>query len=245
LTACANCGRELPEGAFFCPDCGTSTVTFSAAHAGVSPSHFNSGITATSPPLTAEPGAPPVDTVLPPPQPSPEERRPRLGGRRGLVLAVIAILAVLLVGTTFEAGMLLGSGTAPAVNSPSDPLSGGQLYAAYSANLAQATASYTNKTVYIQDSLDAGVFIDNSGQSYSSVDSGNVVLFWSSQAQLSGLSAGSTVLAKCWVNGEQLPPGDQYLSSVALGPVVVLENCALVNTQSQSAASVSVSQAYD
>jgi hypothetical protein len=243
LTACSNCGRDLPEGAFFCPGCGASALDYSAAHTDISPSHFNSGITATSPPQTTGPAPPTDDSGLAPPAPSPEERKSRLVGRRGLVLAVIAILAVLLVGTTFEAGML-GPGPAPAVNSPSDPLSGGQLYAAYAANLSQATASYTNKTVYIQDSLDAGVFVDNSGQYYSSVDSGNVILFWSSQSQLSGLGAGSMVLAKCSVNGEQLPPGAGYLGG-ALGPVVVLENCALVGTQSQSAPSVSVTQAYD
>jgi len=148
------------------------------------------------------------------------------------VLAVIAILAVLLVGTTFEAGML-GSGAGPAVNSASTPLTGGQLYAAYAANQSQATASYTNKTVYIQDSLDFGVGLDqNTGQYFSSVDSGNVILFWSSQSQLGRLSAGSMVLAKCSVVGEQPSPGAGY--------VLVLKDCAFFCVQPQAAPSALV-----
>jgi len=231
LTACPHCGRELPEGALFCPDCGTA-IAFSVAQPGMSPSHFNSGMTATSPPLTAEPAASAGDSGFVPPY-APEERRSFLAGKRGLMLAVIAILAVLLVGTTFEAGML-GSGAAPAVNSPNTPLTGGQLYAAYEANLSQATASYTNKTVYIQDSLDFGVGVDQStGQYFSSVDSGNVVLFWSDQSQLGQLSAGSMVLAKCSVDGEQPSTGAGY--------VLVLKDCALVSVQSQAASTAGVS----
>jgi zinc-ribbon domain len=244
LNTCSTCGRELPEGALFCPGCGASAVDFSAAHTDISPSHFNSGMTATSP-LATEPAAPTGDSgFAPPPPPPPEERRSYLSGRRGLVLAVITILAVLLVGTSFEAGML-GQGSAAAVNSPSDPLSGGQLYAAYAADPSRASASYTNKTVYIQDSLDFGIAMDNSGQFYSTVDSGNVILFWSSQSQLGGLAAGSTVLAKCSVNGQRFPPGAAYLESGALGPVVVLDDCALVSAQSQATASAAVSMDYD
>lgn len=153
------------------------------------------------------------------------------------MLAIIAVLAVLLVGATFETGML-GSGAAPAVNSASNPLSGGQLYAAYQANQARATASYTNKTVYIRDSLDFGVGIDYStGQYYSSVDSGNVILFWSQPSQLSQLSAGTTVLAKCSVDGEQFSPGAGYL--------LILQDCALVSMQSQTGTSASISATND
>jgi hypothetical protein len=238
LTACSNCGRELPEGALFCPDCGTSAEGVSVAQSEMSPSHFNSGITATSPPLTTESSVPAGDSgFAPPPPSSPEERkRSFFAGKRGLMLGIIAILAVLLVGSTFETGML-GSGAAPAVNSASNPLTGGELYAAYAANEAQATASYTNKTVYIQDSLDSGVGMDyNNGQYYSSVDSGNVILFWSSQSQLGQLSAGSTVLAKCSVNGEQFSQGGYFL---------ILEGCALVSVQSQTSTSISVSVAND
>ena len=230
MTACSNCGREQPEGALFCPGCGASAVAFSVAQTDVSPSHFNSGMTATSPPLTAEPAAPPADSGFVPPY-APEEKRSFFAGRRGLVLAVIAILAVLLVGTTFETGMF-GS-AASAVNSASTPLTGGELYAAYADNQSQATASYTNKVVYIQDSLDFGVGLDqNTGQYFSSVDSGNVLLFWSSQSQLGQLSAGSMVLAKCSVGGEQ-SSGAAY--------VLVLKGCSLVGSQSQAATSASVS----
>ena len=195
-------------------------------------------MTATSPPLTAQPPAPPGDSgFVPPSSPLPEEKKSFVARRRGILLAVIAILAVLLVGTTFEAGMF-GSGAAPAVNSASNPLTGGQLYAAYAANQSQATASYTNKTVYIQDSLDFGVGLDqNTGQYFSSVDSGNVVLFWSSPSQVGQLSAGSMVLARCSVSGEQSSPGAGY--------VLVLKDCALVGVQSQAITSASVRVAYD
>ena len=236
MTACSNCGRELPEGALFCPGCGASAVDFSVSRTDISPSHFNSGMTATSPPVTTEPGSPSGDPGLAPPlsSSSPDERKPSFfARRRRLILAIIAILAVLLVGTTFETGML-GSGAAPAVNSASTPLTGGQLYEAYAANQSQATVSYTNKTVYIQDSLDFGVGLDqNTGQYYSSVDSGNVLLFWTSPSQLGQLSAGSMVLARCSVNGEQSSPGAGY--------VLVLKDCALVSVQSQAASSFSVS----
>ncbi len=239
MTACSNCARELPEGALFCPDCGTSAAGFSVAQPGMSPSHFNSGMTATSPPLTAQPAAPPGEpgsAYLPPSWPE-ERRRSSLRGRRGLMLAIIAILAVLLLGTTFESG-LLNPGEAPAVNSASNPLTGEELYAAYATNETQAAASYTNKTVYIQDSLDSGVGMDyGTGQYYSYVDAGNVVLYWSSQSQLGQLSAGYTVLAKCSVNGERLSPGSGYL--------LILEDCALVSVQSQTTTSVSISMNYD
>ena len=243
MTACSTCGRELPEGALFCPSCGASAVDYSAAHTDVSPSHFNSGITATSPLLTTEPASPARDSGFAPPPRAPKEKKSWHSGRRGIALAVIAILAVLLVSITFETGML-GPGSAPAVNSPSNPLTGGQLYAAYAADPSQASASYTNKTVYIQDSLNS-TSVDNGGQYYSYVDSGNVILFWSSQSHVNGLSAGSIVLAKCSVNGRQFPAGAEYLSSAALGPVVVLDDCALVSSQTQITASATVSMAYD
>ena len=75
MTACSNCGRELPEGAFFCPDCGASALAFSVAQTDISPSHFNSGMTATSPPLMAEPIAPAGDSGLAAP-PSAENKTP-------------------------------------------------------------------------------------------------------------------------------------------------------------------------
>jgi hypothetical protein len=240
LSVCSNCARELPEGALFCPSCGASAVAFSAAQTDVSPSHFNSRMTATSPPLVAEPGAPAGESgFLPPWSPLPEERRSFFARRRrGVLLAIIAVLAVLLIGTTLETGAMFGSGAGPAVNSASDPLTGGQLFAAYAANESQATASYTNKTVYIQDSLDFGVGLDqNTGQLFSTVDSGNVVLYWNSPSQLGQLTAGSMVLARCSVSGEQPTPGSGYL--------LVLTHCALVSVHSQVATSASLSEAYD
>ena len=237
MTFCSNCGRELPEGALFCPDCGTSAVDFSVAQSDVSPSHFNSGMTATSPPQTT--AQPEESGFALPPSPSPQERRrSSFAGRRGLMLAIIAILAVLLVGATFETGMLgSGVGSDPAVNSASTPLTGGQLYTAYAANESQAAASYTNKTVYIQDSLDFGVGRDyRTGQYYSSVDSGTVILFWSNPSQVAQLSAGATVLAKCSVEGVQFSPRAGYL--------LYLQGCDLVSVQSQATTTTTTAISY-
>jgi hypothetical protein len=234
LTACSKCGRELPEGALFCPECGASAVDYSIQQPDLSPSHFNSVMTSSFPPMTTPPVIPTDDPGFPlSTPPFPEE--PKRPGRKRLVLALIVALAVLLVGATFESGML-GSTPIPVVNSPSTPLTGGQLFTAYASNQTQADASYTNKTVYIQDSLDFGVGTDyNTGQSYSSVDSGSVILFWSSQAQLGQLVAGTTVLAKCSVAGVEFSPGS--------GDLLILQDCALVSVQSQATTTASVSAA--
>jgi hypothetical protein len=230
LTACSNCGRDVPQGAPFCPDCGAAVAGSTVTQPAMSPSYFNSGITATSPPPTTEPAAPL-------PSLPGEKRQSRFPGKRGTMLVIIAVLAALLVFSTFETG-LLGSPAAPAVNSASDPLTGGQLYTAYADNQSRAAASYTNRTVYIKDNLDFGVGRDlNTGQYYSSVDSGNVILFWSTPSQLGQLAAGSTVLAKCSVNGVEFSPG--------AGNVVVLVNCALVSVQSGSKTTASISVANE
>ena len=235
MTACSNCGRELPQGALFCPDCGTSAVTFSVGQSGVSPSHFNTGMTATSPPNAPEDKAPYVPLASPYPE---EKRRTSLTGRRGLLVAIIAILAVVLTGVLFEAG-IPGSGEGPAVNSASTPLTGQQLYAAYSTNHSQADASYTNKTVYVQDSLDLGVVRDSTtGQYYSYVDSMAVVLYWNSQSQVGQLSQGATVLAKCFDSGVELSQDGGYL--------LLLQDCDLISVRSLSATtSVSISMNND
>ena len=234
MTKCANCGRELPDGALFCPDCGVKPGDFTAAQSDFSPSHFNSGTTSTSPPQMSAP----VDDggFATPPSPSPEEaRRPSSSGRKRLVLAVIAILAVLLVATSFESGLLgTGAGSSPVVNSARTPFTGQQLYAAYASNQSQADAAYTNKTIFIQDSLDFGVTQDfNSGQYFSSVNSGTVILVWNNQTQVSQLNQGSTVLAKCSVEGAVFSPGTGYQ--------VYLQDCELVNVQSLSATTTTAS----
>ena len=88
--------------------------------------------------------------------------------------------------------------------------------------------------MYIQDSLDFGVGQDfSTGQYYSSVDSGSVILFWSGQSQLGQLASGATVLAKCSVDGQQFSP--------AAGDLLILQDCTLVNVQSQSSTTASVS----
>ncbi|MDG7006518.1 MAG: zinc ribbon domain-containing protein [Nitrososphaerota archaeon] len=219
MAACSSCGGDLPEGAVFCPVCGARALDSTALDPDVSPSHFNAGVTSTLPGTAEGEGAVP-------PLPAQEATR-RPSGRRRLALAAIAILVVLLVGVALESGYMgPGAGASgAAVNSASDPFTGGQLYSAYSANLSKASASYTNKTVYIQDTLDFGVGQDaNTGQFYSTVDSGAVVLFWSSQSQsqLGGLFPGATVLARCSVQG--VGPGSQ----------LYLEGCDLISAQSQS-----------
>jgi hypothetical protein len=228
LSACTNCGTELLTGALYCPNCGARAVDFSLPQTDVSPSHFNAGMTATAQPQTT--AAPEVAGFASPPFPFPEEKkRSTLSGRGKLMVAIIGILVVLLVGATFEAGILgVSAGGSPAINSPSTALSGQQLYAAYSANQSQAAASYTNKTLYIRDSLDFGVNQDFSGQYFSSINSGTVILIWNTQAQVSQLYPGSVVLAKCSVQGLQASQG---------GYLLYLQGCNLVSVQTQTSTS--------
>jgi len=165
-----------------------------------------------------------------PPSPFPEEKkRSTMSGRGKLMVAIIGVLVLLLVGATFEAGILgVSAGGVPAINSPSTPLTGAQLYAAYSANQSQAAASYTNKTLYVRDSLDFGVNQDFSGQYFSSINAGTVILIWSTQAQVAQLYPGSVVLAKCSVEGFQASQG---------GYLLYLQGCNLVSVQTQTATS--------
>lgn len=203
--------------------------------ADVSPSHFNATMTTTSPPQETQPGP---GWAAPPPPPQ-EEKKPGLMARRGVVLAVIVVLAILLIGTTFETGLLGPVVGTSAVNSPSSPFTGQQLYSAYLDNQAQATATYTNKTVYIQDTLDFGVSVDlRSGEYYSTVDSGAVILIWNNPSQVTQLSAGNTVLAKCSVAGAVQSFGGR-------GLYVYLEDCDLIKVQSQSSTATSTSQSFN
>jgi hypothetical protein len=233
LSQCPTCGRELPEGALYCPDCGAGPIDYSIAQSDVSPSHFNSGMTATSQPQTTIP-TDDAEFAVPPP-PFPEEKNQSSSSsssffrRRGLALTIIIALVILLVGVAFEAGLLgMQAGTGHAINSASTPFTGQQLYAAYSANQSQADASYNNKTVYIQDSLDFGVGIDSGGNYFSTVNSGSVILIWSDLAQVGQLSQGEMVLAKCSVVGLQSSPLGGGLS-------LYLQNCDLISVQSQTA----------
>jgi hypothetical protein len=215
----------MPEGALFCPDCGARAPEYSVAQSDLSPSHFNSGVTATSQPQTTLASPDGSALAVSPPSPPEEKRRGSLAGRRGVALVVIVALAVLLVGVSLEAGVL-GTSGGPSVNSASTPLTGQQLYAAYGANRTQADASYTNKTIFIRDSLDFGVGVDRAGQYFSSVNSGLVILVWGDQAQVGRLSQGDTVLAKCSVAGTQPGLGGGY--------VLYLRNCDLISVRSQT-----------
>jgi zinc-ribbon domain len=228
LSPCPNCGRELPQGALFCPDCGARAADNTIPRYDMSPSHFNSGITATSPPQTTATADDPG--FSPPPE---EKRRSSFAGRKGLALVVIAALAVLLIGVTLEGGAL-GPGGGHVVNSEGMPFTGQELYAAYAANQTQADASYANRTVYIQDSLDFGVGINSAGHYFSSINSGSVVLIWSGQAQVGQLAQGDVVLARCSVAGMQ--------PSLRGGYVLYLQNCDLIKVQSTTT-SMSLSEA--
>lgn len=209
-----------------------SVTGVTLTQADFSASHLNAGMTATAPPQET----PPQDSGWPSSPPAQEAKRPGLLARRGVVLAVIAILAILLVGTTFETGVIGSVTGATAINSPSSPFTGQQLYTAYLDNQAQATTQYTNKTVYIQDTLDFGVSVDlRSGEYYSTVDSGAVVLIWSNPSQVGQLSAGNTVLAKCSVAGAVGGPGGRTYMEV------YLENCDLIKVQSQTGTQASSS----
>jgi zinc-ribbon domain len=232
LSPCPKCGQELPQGALFCPECGARAADYSVPRYDVSPSHFNSGMTATSRPQTTV-SADDSGFAPPPPPPPEENRRSSFAGRRGLALAVIVALAVLLVGVTLEGGVL-GSGAGPAVNSAGTPFTGQELYAAYAANQTRADSSYANKTVYIQDSLDFGVGIDSAGHYFSSINSGSVVLIWSGQAQVGQLAQGDVVLARCSVAGAQ--------PSLRGGYVLYLQDCELIKVQSTTI-SISLSEA--
>jgi hypothetical protein len=235
LTACPSCGRELPLGALFCPDCGVPTANFGQAT--LTPSHFNSGTTSTSP-LQAQAGG--GFAYQPPARPD-EVRRPSHGARRAVALAIIAVLAFLLVATTFEGGLLSSGGplAGAAINSASDPMTGEQLSSAYFSGGSQA--AYANKTVYVQDSLDSGVLQSPGGQPYSSIASQTVFLFWSSQAQswFGQLIPGAVVLARCAIQG----PAQNVAS---LSPSVVLTACAVISVNSQaSTGSATVSENND
>jgi len=233
LSSCSNCGRELLSGALYCPDCGARALDLSIPQSGVSPSHFNAGMTATSQPQTTVTGDDAGFAL--PPSPSPEEKKGSgLTGRGKVMVVLIGVLVLLLVGATIESGIFgRGAGGGAAINSPSTPLTGGQLYAAYAANQSQAAASYTNKTLYIQDSLDFGVNRDFSGQYFSSVNSGTVILIWNNQAQVGQLFPGTVVLAKCSVEGLQASQGAGYL--------LYLQGCDLVSVQTQTATSSTIS----
>jgi hypothetical protein len=226
LPFCSNCGREMPQDALYCSECGARAADFTVAQSDLSPSHFNSGMTSTSQPLETV-SVDEAGPVLPSPSPDGGKRK---GGKRGVVLVVIIALAVLLVGVTLET-VFLGSGAGTsAVNSPSNPMSGKQLYSDYATNQTKAVAAYTNRTLYIQDTLDNGVGHDfDTGQNYSSVDSGTVVLIWSVTAPLDQLYAGAVVLARCSVEGLQVSNG--------AGTALYLQGCDLISVQAQTTTS--------
>lgn len=228
MAYCGSCGRELPEGALYCPVCGAKAADFTVAASGFSPSHFNSGITSTEGPV-----APPGFAE------QPYERKPATGRRR-FVLFIVVMLAILLAGVAFEAGTLTlpsspsGSSSPPGswvLNSPSTPFTGQQLYSAFLSNQTSFDATYLNKTVYVQDTLDRDVAqLSGTGQYYSSINSGTVLLVWNNSSQVAQLPAGVLVMAECSVQGvpNQQSPAGQTQAKLFLQP------CDLISVQSQT-----------
>ena len=225
MPSCPQCGRDLPPASAYCPDCGAKVIDLAVPLTGMTPSNFNTTMTTSVQPQSAPPGADYGREMLPLPL---DEQRDSARRRKRLMLAGIAVLAVLLVGATIEAGYFspASTGVGPAINSPSSPLTGAQLYSAYASNQTQAAASYTNKTIYVRDSLDFGVSRDFTGQYFSSINSGTVILFWDSQANVNQLGPGAVILAECSVQG-LTPQGGVLL--------LYLQDCALVKIQSEGA----------
>jgi len=217
----------MPDGALYCPTCGARASDYTIARSEFSPSHFNSGITA-----TYQPSAAPSEEAPEFRFPAPGQRK-RSPGRKGFVLLAIAVLGVFLVGVTVETGTLNSSPSASAVNSPDTPLTGQELYSAFTTNQTQFVSTYLNRTIYIQDTLDNGVsHLFSTGQFYSSVNSGTVVLVWSDPSQVDQLYAGALVLAKCNVGGAH-----DYGISGPDKPALGLQRCDLISMQSHTTSS--------
>lgn len=127
-----------------------------------------------------------------------------------LVVALILVLAT-------SSGYLAKKTTSSvvAVNSPSTPFSGAQLFEAYVSNESQADATYTQKLVYIQDVIDPGqpasVNDPNTGEYFSTVNFGTVVLYWSHQSQALQISPLQKILAECNVEGMRMSLSGIYL----------------------------------
>jgi hypothetical protein len=175
-----------------------------------------------------------------PPSSYPEQKKRYLTGKKLLALVVIFALIVFLVGASLNnmAGPNQVAGNGTPVNSASTPVNGAELYGAYMANQSKANSAYTNKAIYIQDALDFGVAQDSgSGQYFSSVSSGNVILIWNSQSQTHQLSQGALVLAECLVDGLQRSQGAGYL--------LYLANCNVVSVQAPTTTSTTTSVPLD
>jgi hypothetical protein len=135
-------------------------------------------------------------------------------GRNAIVGAVLVLLVLVVVGASV--GNLAGkSSSSSAVNSPSTPLSGEQLFAAFSSNETLADATYATKNVYVQDVIDPGevgsMNDPNMGQYFSTIDFGTVVLYWSHQSQALQVLPGEKVLAQCNVKGMEMSMSGDYL----------------------------------
>jgi hypothetical protein len=231
---CSNCGRDLPAGAVFCPDCGVSVDSRQAQS--TEPSSYASSSSPTQQPTAASGD----DGFGYFPPSYPEQKKRYLAGKKLLALVVIFALIIFLVGASLNnvAGPNKVAGNGTPVNSASTPVNGAELYGAYMANQSKANSAYTNKAIYIQDALDFGVAQDSgSGEYFSSVSSGNVVLIWSSQSQTHQLSQGARVLAECLVDGLQQSQGAGYL--------LYLANCNVVSVQAPTTTSTTTSVPLD
>ncbi len=148
------------------------------------------------------------------PQGSSLPRRPH--ARRNAAIGTALIIVVLVVAFLSYGGLASKtSSSSITVNSPGNPVSGAQLFEAYTSNLAVANATYTQKVVYIQDVIDpgdVGAVIDaNLNRYFSTVDFGTVVLYWSHDSQALALTPGQKFLAQCEVSGMGTSVSGDYL----------------------------------
>lgn len=150
----------------------------------------------------------------PTPQGFPHPRK-RHAKRNAAIVAAVVVIVLAVASLTLGYFASTTSSSATTVNSPGVPLSGAQLFAAYTSNQTLADATYTQKVVYIQDVIDPGdvgaVIDTNLGHYFSTVDFGTVVLYWSHDSQALTLAPGQKILAQCEVNGMAISMSGIYL----------------------------------
>lgn len=142
--------------------------------------------------------------------------RPKRGTRTiTIAIAIVAVLVLVVVASSSGHLANRTSSSVAVVNSPGTPFSGEQLFAAYTSNESLADATYTQKLVYIQDVIDPGqpasVNDPETGEYYSTVNFGTVVLYWSQQSQALQISPLQKILAQCNVEGMKMSVSGFYL----------------------------------
>ena len=144
-----------------------------------------------------------------PPSTQSNPSRRKAHEKRNLLVAsvLIVLLLVIAIASLGNPGNK-SSSSATTINSPAKPVSGEELFNAYALNQTQADATYTQKVVYIQDTIDPGepavVSDPNAGQYYSTIYLGRIVMYWSDQSQALQITPGQEFLARCTVGGMEL-----------------------------------------